>query len=441
MSYGGPNDDFVAVRTTATAAPVTVPAGTSITDLRFTPITGPNGDKNVALYPAGDQFLAVEGDQGFRRSWIGDANGRWRQVAMPQILQGALIENVTRVHNRIVVIGSVSRRRVVLEGQSFDDLRESPWSASTLLLPATISPAPPSGHGIEVSGYPDATAVGEHGIVMIGRASANLNLELLPSSIRDAYVQAPGRVDVRDGRVILTGGSDFDRPLFDEPARALGLTAAEIEYLSRPDEARSRIVSWGADWGQPIRQFPTAGIDDFRRYGNFALTRVADGFVLTAPDTATAYAIWWSRDGRAWQALTAPPGEIMSLVEVGSRWIIPSASVVSDDQGRSWIPNDIAGNIARHAGASPLLGAGGTSEFGLLGSSNPLDASTVTVFAGRLLYSPDGMHWSSVTLEQALGFDANIPTIAVGNRSAIVEAGLRAPGVVAQRFWLVTLRT
>jgi len=62
------------------------------------------------------------------------------------------------------------------------------------------------------------------------------------------------------------------------------------------------------------------------------------------------------------------------------------------------------------------------------------------VLAGRLLYSPDGRHWSSVSLKKTLGFDANIPTIAVGDRSAILETGLRAPGAVAQRFWLVTRR-
>jgi hypothetical protein len=84
---------------------------------------------------------------------------------------------------------------------------------------------------------------------------------------------------------------------------------------------------------------------------------------------------------------------------------------------------------------------GGTSAFGLLGSSNALDVPSLTVFAGRLLYSPDGMHWSSVTLADALGFDANIPTIAVGDRSAILETGLRAPGAVAQRFWRVTIGT
>jgi hypothetical protein len=39
-----------------------------------------------------------------------------------------------------------------------------------------------------------------------------------------------------------------------------------------------------------------------------------------------------------------------------------------------------------------------------------------------------------------LDFKANVPYIAVGNRSAILESGLRAPGVQPQRFWLITRR-
>jgi hypothetical protein len=69
-----------------------------------------------------------------------------------------------------------------------------------------------------------------------------------------------------------------------------------------------------------------------------------------------------------------------------------------------------------------------------------IDGATVTTFAGRLLYSPDGVHWSSVALDALLDFTANVPYIAVGDRSAILGAGLRAPGVQPQRFWLVTRR-
>jgi hypothetical protein len=129
----------------------------------------------------------------------------------------------------------------------------------------------------------------------------------------------------------------------------------------------------------------------------------------------------------------------MGLVDLGSRWVVPSAEVVTDDGGRSWIPFDLSGDLASRPGAPPLLGVSGTSAFGLLGASTPLDASIVKTFAGRLLYSPDGLHWTAADLDQTLGFTANIPSIAVGERSAILESGLRALGVQRQRFWLVTL--
>jgi hypothetical protein len=156
-------------------------------------------------------------------------------------------------------------------------------------------------------------------------------------------------------------------------------------------------------------------------------------------DTAGSSEMFLSRDGRSWRHLTLPPRKAWDVIEIGSRWVVPSAGIVSDDEGRSWIPIGLTGDLAAHSGTT-VFEPGGTSAFGLLGASNGLDVPSLTVFTGRLLYSPDGMDWSSVTLEKALGFDANIPTIAVGDRSAILEAGLRTPGVVAQRFWLVTLR-
>jgi hypothetical protein len=110
-----------------------------------------------------------------------------------------------------------------------------------------------------------------------------------------------------------------------------------------------------------------------------------------------------------------------------------------DDPRRRAPRTEGEGDLAAHSGAT-LFTPSGTSAFGLLGSSNALDVPSLTVFAGRLLYSPDGVHWSSVTLAKALGFDANLPAIAVGDSSAILAAGLRAPGAQAQRFWLVTLR-
>ena len=154
--------------------------------------------------------------------------------------------------------------------------------------------------------------------------------------------------------------------------------------------------------------------------------------------------VWFERDvvvtRRSFMAIPhgAAPQGLGVGVELGSRWVVASAGIVSDDEGRSWIPTDLTGDLGAHSGAL-VFEPGGTAAFGLLGASNGLDVPSLTVFAGRLLYSPDGMHWSSVSLADALGFDANIPTIAVGDRSAILEAGLRAPGVVAQRFWLVTL--
>jgi hypothetical protein len=435
--YGQSDGHNVAVPTTYTAAPVTVPVGTSIADLRFTPIAGPDGDKNVAVYATGDQFLAVEGDQGFERAWIGDANGRWRAIAVPDVAQGLYIRSVQQLHGHAVVVLDSRNGPVVLEGPSLADLKVSRWTSDSAALPAVKHPIPPRGHGITVSAVVESTAVGERGILMVGTVSAGLNRDLLPKSVRDTLARRPGRIDVRDGRVIATV-SGIDHTPFDRPARALGLTAAEIDYLSRPDDSRIEVAVWGAAWGRPIRRLPAAGLDRSARLVNPALTRVSDGFVMTS-DTSGSSEMWWSRDGRSWRYLTVPPRKAWGVIEVGSRWAVPSAGIVSDDEGRSWIPIDLAGDLAAHSGTT-VFEPGGTSAFGLLGASNGLDVPSLTVFVGRMLYSPDGMHWSSVSLADALGVDANIPTIAVGDRSAILEAGLRAPGVQPQRFWLITRR-
>lgn len=438
--YQGRTDDrVVTVAPSTTAPPVTVPAGTTIADLRLTSIAGPDGTTRVDLYAAGDRFLAIEGDQGVERAWTGDASGRWRAIDVPDELRGTFIKVVQQLRDRVVVIGTSVHGRVVLEGRSLDHLKVSRWSSKSPTLPAVVYPPPPLGRGIVASGDVDATAVGDHGIVMVGRAAATLNHALLPKSVRDALRTRPGRVDVRGGRVIVTdSGASSTSTIFDRPARALGLSAAETDYLERLGNS-SQVVVWGAAWGKPIRQLPGSGIEKFGRYGNFELTRVTDGFVLTAPDAATTSAVWSSTDGRRWRKLAAPPRSLAGLIEVGSRWVVASAGVVSDDEGRSWIPTDLSDDLAAHSG-STLFTPGGTSAFGLLGSSNALDVPSLTVFAGRLLYSPDGAHWSSVALAEVLRFDANIPYLAVGNTSAILESGLRALGVQAQRFWLVTRR-
>ena len=164
--------------------------------------------------------------------------------------------------------------------------------------------------------------------------------------------------------------------------------------------------------------------------------------MLAAP-TATTSEMWWSADGRSWRHLASPPRTVVAdaawLIELGSSWVVPSAGGISRDEGRSWIPVDLSDDVAHRPGTGSLLGSRGSSAFGLLAGSTPLDAATVTTFAGRLLYSPDGAHWSSAALDDLLDFTANVPQIAVGDGSAIISAGLRAPGVQPQRFWLVSL--
>ena len=226
-----------------------------------------------------------------------------------------------------------------------------------------IHPAPPPGHSIVVSGYVDGSAVGENGIVLVGTVSAQLDRALLPESVRDAYVRHLGRIDVRDGRVVAWIYNDEGKQetLFDEPASGLGITADEARYLAGSDESRSEMAVWTAGWGKPIRQWPATGVDLGQRYGNFSVTRVSDGFVLTAP-TATASEMWWSRDGRSWQHLAPPPRGVVGeddswLVELGSRWVVASAGVVSDDRGRSWTPIDFTGDLATTRGTGSLFGS------------------------------------------------------------------------------------
>lgn len=439
--YQGRSDEQVAVRTTdATTPHVTVPSDTTIADLRFTRIVGPDSTNRVEIYAAGDRFLAVQGDEGVARAWVGDASGRWRAIAVPVGLRGVRIGTVARLEGRFVVVGATDRGPVVLEGAALDRLKLSHWTSEASSIPAVIHPAPPPGRGIVVSGYVESTAVGTSGIVLAGKVSATFDRALLPQSVRDAYVGHLGRVDVRDGRVvawIIDGGKE--RTLFDQPASALGLTAAQGKYLARSDDRRTELAVWAAAWGKPIRQLPVTGIDTHQRLGNVRLYPVTGGFVLNAPTTA-GNEMWLSRDGRAWRHLASPPGEVMELVELGSRWVAPSARVSSDDRGRSWTPIDLERDLATTRGTGSLFGAQGVSAFGMLAASTPLDAATVTTHASRLLYSPDGVHWSSVALDALLDFTANVPYIAVGDRSAILGAGLRAPGVQPQRFWLVTRR-
>jgi hypothetical protein len=444
---GGSSDQrLVTAGTSTTLPPVTAPAGTTMANLRFTPIAGPDGDNAVELHAVGDGFLAVEGAQGVSRAWSGDAAGRWHPITVPDGLRGERVGSVVQLRDRVIVVADTNQGPVVLAGASLDHLkRSSPWTVGTAAVPARIRPAPPPGRGVVVSGYVETTAVGEAGIVMVGRASATLNRELLPKSVRDAFARpVVGRIDVTDGRVVAWVERDgVKRTLYDRPAGELGLTDAEVAYLSRSDDSRAEIVVWGAAWGKPIRQLSGAGIDPYQRYGNFALAHVSDGFVLTAP-TSAASELWWSRDGRSWLHLASPPHMVTAddswLIELGTRWVISSAGGISDDKGRSWTAIDLSGDVAHRTGAASLFGSHGTSAFGLLAGSTPIDASTVTTFAGRLLYTPDGSHWSSVALDDLLDFAANIPTIAVGDTAAILEAGLRAPGVQPQRFWRITLR-
>jgi len=72
----------------------------------------------------------------------------------------------------------------------------------------------------------------------------------------------------------------------------------------------------------------------YQRYGNFDLATVSDGFVLTLRPPAAA-GCGGSGDGRAWRQLASPAGDVMGIVEVGARWVVPSARVVSGDRGRS----------------------------------------------------------------------------------------------------------
>lgn len=435
--HGRPDDSIVAVRTTGTAPLVTVPAGTTVADLRFTRIVGPDRDNRVDIYAAGNRFLAVDGAEGVARAWIGNASGQWRAITVPDGLRGTRIASVVQVQRRVVVVGATNEGPVVLEGSSLDRLKVSRWTSEAASVPAVIQPHPPPGRGILVSGYVDSTAVGASGIVLAGTVSASLDRTLLPKSIRDALARQPGRIDVRDGRVVAwVSDKGKQRTLFDRPVSALGLTSAEAEYLSRPDDSRTELAVWAAAWGKPIRQVRATGIDTRQRFGNAHLFRVSDGFVLNA-DVSD---MWWSRDGHDWRRFASPPASVMELVELGSRWVALSAHVISDDGGRSWTPIDLSSDLATSTGTGSLLGGQGASAFGVLAASTPIDPATVAVFAGRLLYSPDGRHWSSVSLKKTLGFDANIPTIAVGDRSAILETGLRASGAVAQRFWLVTRR-
>ena len=62
LRHDGNGGGNVAVRTTGTAPPVTAPTTATITDLRFTPIAGPDGGTGVALAPVGDHFFAFSGD-------------------------------------------------------------------------------------------------------------------------------------------------------------------------------------------------------------------------------------------------------------------------------------------------------------------------------------------------------------------------------------------
>ena len=107
---------------------------------------------------------------------------------------------------------------------------------------------------------------------------------------------------------------------------------------------------------------------------------------------------------------------------------------------RSELDADRLPSLHRGYVGAALFGASGSSAFGLLGAATGIDTSTVTTSASQLVYSPDGLHWSSVALDQALHFDANIPSIAVGGHNAILESGLHTPGAQPQRFWLVTVR-
>lgn len=433
LTHSRSKNPKVALRTIGTAPPVTVPAGTTIADLQVTPIAGPDDGTLVGLYPVGDRFLATSGDTYVSGAWIGDASGHWRALPVPHDLRGAHMGTVEQVGHRVVVIATGKQGRpIVLAGPSLDRLQETRWTGDAGSLPAAIHPAPPPGHGITVTGVAEATEVGVGGVVMVGSVSAALNRDLLPKSVRDALAKRPGLVEIRDGRVIVTISGTSD-PMFDQSARSLGLTPAEVDYLS-PDAGHAQTAVWGAAWGDPLRQLRVTGIDVDAQVGNLGLTRVSDGFVLTG-----ASAMWWSHDGRAWRPLAPTPGGATGLVQIGSRWVAASAGAFSDDEGRSWKAINLNGNLAAHSGTT-VFQPGGASSFGLLGASVGLDAATLTTFAGRLLYSPDGAHWSSVDLDDTLSFKANIPSIAVGDHAAILESGLRAPGVQPQRFWTVAQR-
>lgn len=425
--------------TTTTVAPP--PPGTTIADLRLTEIAPPARGVFVSLQALDGSFLAVEqtNDSSLGRVWRLDSRRRWRAVTLAPELRGTRGVSFSTARGQVIAIARRDFRSEVLNGASLDSLRPSQWNSSLAALPAAMPVAPPPGKGIAVGAQVESVAVGDSGLVVVGRVSADFNRTLLPQAVQAALRRGPGNVVVVGGNVIVNGiGANGFTKLYERPAAELGLTAAEVEYLAQPEE-RYAVSIWRAAWGEPVEQVPPADVPIAGRAGNLAALAVRDGFLVAVPRAGTTD-LWFSTDGRKWEPrapLSRPiawdPGG--AIVDLGSRLVVGELQVVSGDGGRTWTPMSVPPSVP--GGALGLTR--GSTGFGVLGVDQPINVSNLVTGAATIGYSPDGLRWTSAPLDELLGFKANTPSIAANDESALISASLRAPGARAQRFWVVSI--
>lgn len=435
--------------TTVSPSVIAVDPTTTIADLRFTPIENPAGTTSSAsfgIFALEDRFVAIDDNQAAKRMWERTSTSGWRSVRAAPDLAGLSINSVETIGGKIIVQGYRSGTspayNVILTGRTLSELRVDPLTTQLRQLPTKPIAGTPKGRWVIASAIAETTAFGERGALAVGRTVAQLNSKLLPQEVQ-AILQLPFRhqLGVSDGYVTITDISGNNRQLFRRRGSELGITEAELDFLSQSYEKRTRLDVWASTWAQPFQQVELVGLpSSFRDYGDFTAVANDHGYTLMGA-LSSGSAIWSSSDGAAWHEVTAraPIAAEARFVQLGNRWVSGNGGPVllSDDAGRTWrnpvtpIDSDLGDGAAKFSG---VLGANG---FGILGSGSSLSTDLQTAFPGRIGYSPTGDVWTSVPFSE-VGIAPSVPSIVVNSQGAIISVFV--PGQPLKLI-LVTLAT